>query len=308
MPATEVATTPYWSRTRSFPQYEPLTQNTAADVVTVGGGITGLTAAYLLARAGRRTIVFERRRCASVDTGHTSAHLTMVTDTRLSELITRFGRDHAQAVWDAGLAGIALIDQNIREIVALGGRLHEETTVDEFIETPRAVKANGHTISCEDVVIATIRRQASRGTGSQIGTLAGIMISDAILGRPNPWAALFDPGRKALTSGTWQYLKENIDYPYYMIRGRFAGAETRSLREIKRGEGQVIERNGAKVAAYREESGKVMLRSAACTHMGCVVGWNQAERTWDFPCHGSRFGTDGQVISGPAETPLAPAD
>ena len=78
-----------------------------ADVVVVGGGITGLTAAYLLAKAGKRVIVLERGRCAATDTGHTSAHLTMVTDARLSELVKRFGRTHAQAVWDAGLAAIA---------------------------------------------------------------------------------------------------------------------------------------------------------------------------------------------------------
>lgn len=509
MPATDVATKPYWSDIASFPQYEPLNQNATADVVVVGGGITGLTTAHLLAGAGRRVIVLERRRCARVDTGHTSAHLTMVTDTRLSELITRFGRDHAQAVWDAGLAGIALIDQNIREhaidahfawvngylhapltdadkaqaqaqlsaeaaqardlgfdatsmasvplmarpgiqfdgqarihprrylaglvreIVKLGGRIYEDTPVNEFIEKPRAVKANGHTISCDDVVIAThnplvgfgsvagatlfqtklalytsyvVAGRVPRGTvpdalwwdtadpytyvrvdpqadhdvvifggedhktgqtpdteacfqrlenrlrallpnavvthrwsgqvietpdglpyigqsaehqysatgfagnGLTFGTLAGIMISDAILERRNPWAALFDPGRKALASGAWEYLKENVDYPYYMIRGRFAGAEARSLREITRGDGKVLEWNGAKVAAYRDEAGKVMLRSAICTHMGCVVGWNRAERTWDCPCHGSRFSTDGQVISGPAESPLADID
>ena len=67
----------------------------------------------------------------------------------------------------------------------------------------------------------------------------------------------------------------------------------------------MIERDGAKVAAYRDDNGATVLRSAICTHMGCVVGWNDAERTWDCPCHGSRFKPTGEVISGPAEAPLA---
>jgi Rieske Fe-S protein len=132
-----------------------------------------------------------------------------------------------------------------------------------------------------------------------------MMMSDAILHRTNPWRDLFDPSRKAITRGVWDYLKENVDYPYYLIRDRFAGAEAKSLRAVKRGQGKVIERDGAKVAAYRDPSGAVTLRSATCTHMGCVVGWNTAERTWDCPCHGSRFRPAGDVISGPAEAPLS---
>ena len=103
----------------------------------------------------------------------------------------------------------------------------------------------------------------------------------------------------------WDYVKENVDYPYYLIRDRFAGPDAQSLRAVRRGQGMVIERDGAKVAAYRDESGAVVLRSAVCTHMGCVVGWNTAERTWDCPCHGSRFKPTGEVISGPAEAPLS---
>ena len=76
----------------------------------------------------------------------------------------------------------------------------------------------------------------------------------------------------------WDYVKENVDYPYYMIRDRFAGAEGTSLRSVKRGQGQVIEHNGTKVAAYRDLAGAVTLRSATCTHMGCIVAWNAAER------------------------------
>jgi Rieske Fe-S protein len=89
-----------------------------------------------------------------------------------------------------------------------------------------------------------------------------------------------------------------------LVRDRFAGAEGRSLRSVKRGQGKVVERNGKKVAAYRDSAGGFTVRSATCTHMGCLVRWNPSENTWDCPCHGSRFAPDGKVISGPAEAPL----
>src|SRR5689334_8554230 len=106
--------TPYWSASASFPRFARLDTDTETDVLVVGAGITGLTAAYELASNGRSVVVIDRGRCASVDTGHTSAHLTMVTDTRLFALVDQLGRSHAQAVWDAGLAAIARIDDIVR--------------------------------------------------------------------------------------------------------------------------------------------------------------------------------------------------
>src|SRR5438132_27538 len=107
---THVDTAAYWIDSASLPRYPKLERDEAVDVAIVGGGITGLTTAYLLTLAGRRVALVERDRCAQIDTGHTTAHLSMVTDQALTDLVTHFGRDNAQAVWDAGLAAIGQID------------------------------------------------------------------------------------------------------------------------------------------------------------------------------------------------------
>src|SRR5476651_2064618 len=99
MKPTNIDTMPYWADSASLPRYPKLERDEQVDVAIVGGGITGLTAAYLLTRAGRRVALIERERCAQVDSGHTSAHLTMVTDETLTDLVRKIGRDHAQAVW-----------------------------------------------------------------------------------------------------------------------------------------------------------------------------------------------------------------
>jgi Rieske Fe-S protein len=108
--------------------------------------------------------------------------------------------------------------------------------------------------------------------------------------------------------GAWDYIKENVDYPYYMIRDRFVGPDARSLRAVRRGEGKIVEVAGEKIAAYRSDSGSLTLLSPVCTHMGCLVRWNGTEKTWDCPCHGSRFKPRGEVLAGPAESPLPPVE
>jgi Rieske Fe-S protein len=89
-----------------------------------------------------------------------------------------------------------------------------------------------------------------------------------------------------------------------MLRDRLTRAEAESVDEIEVGEGKIIKLDGKKVAGYRDEDGKVTLLSPVCTHMSCIVRWNAADKTWDCPCHGSRFKPDGEVFAGPAETPL----
>lgn len=104
----------YWSKSAEIPRFGKLERNLKVDAVVIGGGITGVTAAYLLAKAGHRVALVERGRCGGFDSSNTTAHLTCVTDERLHELAGSFGKDGAKAAWEAGRAAIDRIFDNIR--------------------------------------------------------------------------------------------------------------------------------------------------------------------------------------------------
>ncbi len=497
-------TTPYWLDSAPLPRFAAIDRNMAVDVAIVGAGITGITAAWLLKRAGLTVALLERGECAHADTGHTTAHLTCVTDERLHRLARQFGKEGARATWDAGAAAIDQISALVREhdidcgfrwvpghlLAPLGGvdrksknelkresdaagelgisalavdavpffnlpgltfpyqalfhprrylaalvrrisgegsEVFEQTAVEEITGDPLTVHAGGYTVRCRHVFLAThtplmgragaigatlfqsklalyssyalgaqipaglipegaywdlsdpyyylrVERHGEHdyaifggedhktgqeadtaeaflrleekflahvpgarvdhrwsgqviethdglpyigevaagqfiatgfaGNGMTFGTLGAMMFADAVLGRTNPWQKLFDPGRKKARGGTWSFLTENKDYPYYMLRDRLGGSEGTSLEALGRDEGRILKLDGHKVAAYRASDGTVTLCSPVCTHLGCIVAWNNAEHTWDCPCHGSRFKPTGEVMSGPAEKPL----
>ena len=498
-------TTSYWMDSATFPRFSKLDEDVKVDVAVVGGGLMGITAASLLKQAGKTVALIERSRLASIDTGHTTAHLTAVTDLRLQDIAKTFGKEAARATWDAGSAAIDQIVANIRrleidcdfrwlpgylhaplgeapkesdlqelrqeadlaselgapgkyvaevpffalpgvrfahqalfhprkylaalvkEIPGNGSHVFESSEVDELEDEPLAVKVGKAKVRCGYVVLAThtpltgntnalrallfqtklalytsyaigakipskllptalfwdtadpysylrvepkdgydyaifggedhktgqethteqifqrleqrfrkfvpdaqvdhrwsgqvietndglpfIGETAERqftatgfaGNGMTFGTLAAMMAVDAVMQRKNPWQELFEVHRAKVLGGTWSYLKENKDYPYYMVRDWLGGAEGKSLEVVKPGEGKILQLDGRKVAAYRNDNGEVTLCSPVCTHLKCIVGWNDAEKTWDCPCHGSRFDPKGEVISGPAEEPL----
>ena len=154
----------------------------------------------------------------------------------------------------------------------------------------------------DDIYIAT----GDSGNGMTHGTIAGILIPDLLMGRDNPWTKLYDPSRISVRAAP-EFAKENLNvaaqYVDYVTPG-----DVGSVDAIPRGEGAVLRRGRAKVAVYRDESGVLHERSAVCTHLYCIVDWNHAEKTWDCPCHGSRFDAYGKVVNGPAVSDLEAAE
>jgi glycine/D-amino acid oxidase-like deaminating enzyme/nitrite reductase/ring-hydroxylating ferredoxin subunit len=144
------------------------------------------------------------------------------------------------------------------------------------------------------------------GQGMTHGALAGMLIRDLILGRENPYADLYDPARKTL-SAAGEFARTNLDVA--KSYGEWLGpGQVGSANEVAPGSGAVIRRGLKKLAVYRDPAGKLEIRSATCTHLGCIVHWNDVERSWDCPCHGSRFTPDGRVLNGPAHSPLPKAE
>ena len=477
------------------------------DVLVVGAGITGLTTAYLLARSGQRVAVVERERIGSGETGNTSAHLTQITDLRLTTLADRFGRDAARLAWEGGGVAIDLIESIVeregiecgfarvpgslcppffdaqddarglladfelarelgiqasyRRSGALAGRpvvvfadqalfhplrylgglaaaaeaagvtIIERAEVSEVLQDPLVAVVNGENVACADVIVAThvpivgstslaqamllqaklfphssyvvgglidetiapglyedtsspynylrvhqdprgryaifggadhktgavtdtderfaqvqsdflrlcpSARIESRWTGQVIetndglpfigetaphqyaatgfagngltfGTLGALMMHDAVTGVDNPWRALLDPDRRTLSPRVLATLAaQNLEYPFYFLADRLRRDRSSTVRTLRPGEGKVLTIGGKAVACHRTDAGELVKVSAVCTHMGCLVRWNVSDRTWDCPCHGSRFTPDGLVLGGPAEASLERMD
>ncbi len=144
------------------------------------------------------------------------------------------------------------------------------------------------------------------GNGMTFSTVAGLLLTDLILGMKTPWAKLYSPSRIKPLASAMTFLEENKDYPLCMIKDRITPAEASSVAEVKPGEGKIVRVKGKKTAVYRAEDGTVQALSPICTHLGCYVAFNNSEKSWDCPCHGSRFSTDGKVINGPTKAPLKP--
>ncbi|MGC1242649.1 MAG: FAD-dependent oxidoreductase [Chryseosolibacter sp.] len=146
----------------------------------------------------------------------------------------------------------------------------------------------------KNIYIAT----GDSGNGMTHGTIAGMLISDLILGKNNPWAKLYDPARITLKA-TGHFIEENINVGAQYL-DFFEAGDVKSINELKPGQGAIINMKGKKAAVYKDELQTIHAFSAICPHLGCVVQWNADETSFDCPCHGSRFTCKGEVVNGPA--------
>jgi glycine/D-amino acid oxidase-like deaminating enzyme/nitrite reductase/ring-hydroxylating ferredoxin subunit len=138
------------------------------------------------------------------------------------------------------------------------------------------------------------------GNGMMLGSIAGKLLSDLVRKRPNKYQDLFSPSRIKPVDGFSEFIKENADVAYRFVKDRFHIHETDSLKRLQAGTGRVVEVDGEKIAAYRDEQGTIHALSPVCTHAACIVNWNGEEKSWDCPCHGARYDIHGHVLTGPA--------
>jgi glycine/D-amino acid oxidase-like deaminating enzyme/nitrite reductase/ring-hydroxylating ferredoxin subunit len=186
----------------------------------------------------------------------------------------------------------ALLPELGREVARWSGQVLDTIDYCGFI---------GRDPGTANVFVAT----GDSGQGITHGALAGILLRDLILNAPNPWVSVYDPSRQT-PSGIVNYVRENLstirNLADYLLPGSL-----QSLDELKPGQGGILRDGPRLIAACRDERGGLHTHIAACTHLGCHVNWNSTEQCWDCTCHGSQFAPDGEVLNGPAISPLKPA-
>lgn len=158
----------------------------------------------------------------------------------------------------------------------------------------------GHiTASNANVLVAT----GYRKWGMTNGTAAAKLLRDIVINRDNPYGELYSPSRFHADPQIKNFVKDNTDVAKHLIAGKFS-IPPKHLEELTEGEGSTVLYHGRRAGAYKDEQGTLHLVDTTCKHLGCEVEWNEAEKSWDCPCHGSRYSYDGKVLDGPAKEPL----
>jgi glycine/D-amino acid oxidase-like deaminating enzyme/nitrite reductase/ring-hydroxylating ferredoxin subunit len=232
------------------------------------------------------------------DTEEPGYHYVRLQPGANDDMLIIGGEDHKTGTEDDGAERIVHLEQWARARYPQAGRLAYAWS-GQVYEPADYVGFIGKSPQHDNVFVAT----GDSGQGMTTGGVAGLLLRDLMNGRSSPWAELYDPSRQ-MHRGLGEYLKENMEAAKHWVE-LIGPGDVASLDKLQAGEGALVKLGGKPVAAYRDESSELHLRSAVCTHAGCTVHWNSFEGCWDCPCHGSQFATDGQVLNGPAATPLA---
>lgn len=219
-----------------------------------------------------------------------------------SDILIVGGEDHKTGQADDTVDRFARLDAWTRERFSMAQDL-EYSWSGQVMEPVDSLAFIGKNPGDEpNVYIVT----GDSGNGMTHGTIAGVLITDLIQGRPNPWASLYEPSRITLRAAG-EFTRENAN-----VAAQYAdlltGGDIGSVRELLPDTGAIVRKGLSKIAVYRDKQGDLHKFNALCPHLGCVIDWNPTEKTWDCPCHGSRFAALGKVINGPALTGLSPAE
>jgi glycine/D-amino acid oxidase-like deaminating enzyme/nitrite reductase/ring-hydroxylating ferredoxin subunit len=218
------------------------------------------------------------------------------------EMIVVGGEDHKTGQSDDAELRYDRLEAWARERFATMGVV-EERWSGQVMETVDGLAFLGRNpLDVDNVYIAT----GDSGMGMTHGTIAGMLITDLILGRENPWATLYDPSR--VTVGAAVRFAQEAANTAWQYTGWLTPGDVAAPGYLQPGEGAVLRDGLTKIAAYRDDHSMIHRMSAVCPHLGGIVTWNSSEHTWDCPCHGSRFDRYGAVLCGPAIGGLAPLD
>ncbi|MFC9969685.1 FAD-dependent oxidoreductase [Spirillospora sp. NPDC127200] len=297
----------YWIESTPPTSYPRLEEDAVVDVAVVGGGIAGLSAAWELTRAGRTVAVLEARRIVSGATGHTTGRLSALHPYLYRPLHKAHGAEaarlYAHSQQDA-------VEHVIRTAARLGIDCELElrpshvfvTDPDEAAELRDEGEAVREAGLPAEYVTGTGRSghvYAATGfarSGMSHGVMAGKLLAALMTGRRPAWADLYDPRREdapVMESGE---------------PGAHRRTGDRTVADIAPGTGDVVRIDGRPCAVHRDEDGALHALTAVCPYSGCLVVFNEVDRTWESPCHGSRFDLDGTVLDGPATEPLEPVE
>jgi glycine/D-amino acid oxidase-like deaminating enzyme/nitrite reductase/ring-hydroxylating ferredoxin subunit len=165
--------------------------------------------------------------------------------------------------------------------------------------TPDGLPYVGRSPGQKSIYVAT----GFDGWGMSNGLVSGRILADVILNTENPWAEAYEPSRMEIQAVP-KMVVENLNVAGHLIGDKLASVPPGNPEGLARNEGAVLDSKFGRICAFRDDHDQLFVVDAACTHMGCQLHWNSAERSWDCPCHGSRFAPDGKVLQGPATTPL----
>jgi glycine/D-amino acid oxidase-like deaminating enzyme/nitrite reductase/ring-hydroxylating ferredoxin subunit len=229
-------------------------------------------------------------------------HYVRLHDDGANELLIVGGEDHKSGQADDGRERFMRLEQWMRERFPAAGEVTLRWSGQVMEPTDGVAFIGRNPGDADNVYIAT----GDSGMGMTHGTIAGILLTQLIVGRPAPWATLYDPARKMLRAPL-EYARENLNVAAQYLQDYLGTGDIHSVDELAPGRGAILRRGLAKVAVYRDDDGALHEFSAACPHLGCIVAFDEVEKTWDCPCHGSRFDRFGRVIVGPANRDLTPA-